>query len=286
MIIAKVFGGLGNQMFQYAAGKALAAQHGVELRLDMRDFDRYDLHGSSLTKLQVKAPTAQAEELSHHPAWKRHLLSRLPAGLSRTYFKERTFGYHPAWQQLGPNTYLDGYFQSERFFLAVAKELRQEFVPATRSVRIENGCADRLRKQESVALHVRRGDYVTNPRTLAVHGVCGVDYYRRAIQMIRERVASPRFHLFSNDMLWARANLGLPDDTVCVDWNADAPEWDLHLMSRCRHHVIANSSFSWWGAWLANHENQVVICPDPWFNDPNLSADDLICAHWTRLAKS
>lgn len=286
MIVARIVGGLGNQMFQYAAAKALAARHGVELRLDIRDFNHYDLHGYGLPKLRVDALAAQSEDLSPYPAWKRRILSRLPTGLSRRYFKERAFGYHPAWQRLGPSAYLDGYFQSERFFGTVADELRSEFVPAVRSRHAENTIVDQFGKQESVALHVRRGDYVTDSRTLAVHGVCGIDYYRRAVQLILERIASPRFHLFSNDIVWALENLGLPDDTLCVDWNSDEPEWDLHLMSRCRHHVIANSSFSWWGAWLATHENQMVICPEPWFNDPRLSAEDLIPARWTRLAKS
>lgn len=140
-------------------------------------------------------------------------------------------------------------------------------------------------KGDSVMLHVRRGDYVSNAKTLRVHGVCSIDYYRRAIGVARERLGQPRFFVFSDDLAWSRENLPLGDDAVFVEGNAEAPEMDIFLMAVCRAHVIANSSFSWWGAWLATTDAPLVIAPDPWFDSPDVSAVDLIPASWQTLRK-
>lgn len=286
MIIVRIIGGLGNQMFQYAAGRSLAASRGTALELDTRDFAFYPLQPFGLSKLRIDTSVSIGQHSHEFPRWKRRVLARLPQGLSRAYYKERSLAYDPAWERLGSHVYLDGYFQSERFFDKVAPILRREFIPAMQSVHPRNMCSERLAQEESVALHVRRGDYVSDRKTLATHGVCSIEYYRRALDLVRNSLKAPRFYLFSNDLEWSRENLTLPSDVVCVDWNGGAPEWDLYLMSKCRHHVIANSSFSWWGAWLATHPEQLVVWPKPWFDDQRLDASDLVPARWTALAKS
>jgi hypothetical protein len=286
LITTRIIGGLGNQMFQYAAGKALAARHRTSLELDLCDFERYPLRRFGLAAFSVDASVLMTRRCNKLRLWKRRVLGRLPAGLVRTYYKERSFSYDPAWEHLGSEIYLDGYFQSERFFSGVAPTLREEFVPRSEGRNLEAVSPDHLQARESVAVHVRRGDYVSDAKTVLTHGVCSSGYYRRALTFMQDCLRAPRFYLFSDDMAWCRENLALPKDVVCVDWNDGCPEWDLYLMSKCRHHVIANSSFSWWGAWLATHPDQLVVCPRPWFDDGRLDARDLVPDRWTPIEKS
>ena len=128
----------------------------------------------------------------------------------------------------------------------------------------------------AVSLHVRRGDYVSDPKTKAILGVCSLDYYRAAIAHIAERIESPAFFVFSDDIAWAKANLEIPFPCEYVDHNQGQQSYnDMHLMSLCKHHIIANSSFSWWGAWLNPRKDKIVIAPENWFAN-NEDAKDLI----------
>jgi hypothetical protein len=145
--------------------------------------------------------------------------------------------------------------------------------------------AGMARESESVMLHVRRGDYVSDARTLRIHGVCSPAYYRAAVTRMREHCANPRFFVFSNDMTWARDNIDLGPEAFFVEGNSRMPEVDVHLMAQCQHHIIANSSFSWWGAWLGSHGQQRVIAPAPWFDAPHMRADDLLPPFWEVLTK-
>jgi hypothetical protein len=285
MIVARIFGGLGNQMFQYAAGRALALRHRTELALDLRAFESYTLHRYALSRLRIEARVADAAELRHYGRRKLALISRLPLGRVRRYHVERTFGARAGWARVPADAYLSGYFQSEFFFAEAAERLRHEFLPVAALGRANEDALALIAGCESVALHVRRGDYVSDKATLDIHGACSAGYYRQAVELMRERVRAPRFFVLSNDLDWARQNVALPGDTVFVDWNASSPELDLHLMSRCRHHVIANSTFSWWGAWLASHPGQVVIAPRPWFDSRALDDSGVLPPRWTRIDK-
>ena len=183
-------------------------------------------------------------------------------------------------------TYLIGYFQSERYFAGqeakIRSELRLREPPPPEIAEL----AGRASASQSVALHVRRGDYVTNNRAAQVHGACSERYYDEASRGLRERHPDARFFVFSDDPAWCRSRLlGLGADAVYVAGNAARPELDLYLMSRCRHHIISNSSFSWWGAWLAEWPGQEVTAPEPWFDDPTLNSADLVPARWRRLPK-
>lgn len=284
MILVRLIGGLGNQMFQYAAGRALAERLGADLLLDLRGFRRYRLRSYGLDRMAIAARPATRRELARWPAFLRG--TRWPAGLfglSACWFREAGPRYAPHFETLSGDVGLDGYFQSERYFLAVRPSLRKEFRPrAPQSLRNAR-LAEAIRAAPSVSLHVRRGDYASNPATLAVHGLCSPAYYRRAVSALRERHEGLRFFVFSDDPAWCRENLALAD-AVFVDNNAAAPECDIFLMSQCRHHVIANSSFSWWGAWLADAEG-TVVAPTRWYTDPALRDDDLIPSGWLRLPR-
>lgn len=281
MIVVRMIGGLGNQMFQYAAARALADKTGHEVVLDTRPFVHYSLHAFMLDRLKVRARVGTSSELRKWPGWlvrPSKVARRL--GVRTRYYSEPRFSYDPGWPETTAPCYLDGYFQSERYFLPVHAALLDDFVPRAPLTTANAALADSMRDCESVMIHVRRGDYVNNAVTLKIHGVCSVNYYRSAIAAVRDRVPRPRFFIFSNDLAWARTHLPIKDDAVFIDGNQDFPEIDIHLMAQCRHHIIANSSFSWWGAWLARTPGQVVVAPRPWFDSTKLDATDLVPARW------
>ena len=284
MILVRLIGGLGNQMFQYEAGRALAARLDAPLLLDLRDFRRYRLRSYGLDRMQIQARPATAWELARWPIWLRN--RRWPVerfGLASRWFREDRMRFSPAFANLTGTVGLDGYFQSELYFADVRQTLLHEFRPRAPLSRENNVLAETIRAVAGASLHVRRGDYVSDPKTSAVHGVCSPAYYQRAISLLRERYEDLRVFVFSDDPAWCRANLSL-DGATFVEGNGAAPECDIFLMAQCRHHIIANSSFSWWGAWLADQPG-TTIAPRPWFSDGTLRDDDLIPSAWLRLPR-
>lgn len=302
MIIAHVIGGLGNQMFQYAAARAMAQSCGQSLALDISGFDGFAPHqgfelfnkfeGPSQSAL-IASPADIREVLGWaavNPALRLLKLHQLAWLRPQSLVLEPHFGYWPGFRQrcassphLTPHAFLCGYWQSEKYFCDIEAVIRQEFrfKPA---VNIENaGFIDKINAVNAVSLHVRRGDYVQNPATLSVHGVCSVAYYQSAIQYIEQRVPNPHFFVFSDDMQWTAENLRIkaPHELVVHNRGADSFN-DMRLMSQCRHHVVANSSFSWWGAWLNACPDKIVVAPENWFARPK-NTQDLIPANWVRL---
>jgi hypothetical protein len=145
--------------------------------------------------------------------------------------------------------------------------------------------AHRIGGEESaVSIHVRRGDYVSDAGTNRFHGTCSVDYYHDAVDRISGFAPASHFFVFSDGIDWAKENLRLRQPVTYVDFNDGEKNYeDLRLMSLCKHHIIANSSFSWWGAWLNPNPDKIVIAPKKWFNDPSINTDDLIPNSWLRL---
>lgn len=289
MVIVRLMGGLGNQMFQYATGRALADQRGCDLCLDLRNLKRDNLRDYQLSHYGVRAEICSSSELLRWPYWARKIIAQLPTiGLRRHWYSEPSFTYSEI-RDFGARTQmLDGYFQSERYFKFIADRLKQEFSPRMTLPNAMEQIAQDIRVTNSVSIHVRAGDYMSDPGVAAVHGVCSKEYYRQAIDIMRDRVLDPKFFVFSDDMKWARTILDLPVESVWVEGNHRRPEVDIHLMSLCQHQIIANSSFSWWGAWLGSvgHAGgQIVIAPEPWFNDARLPDFDLVPERWVRLPK-
>jgi hypothetical protein len=201
---------------------------------------------------------------------------------------EDGWGYDPRLHALPATARLRGYFQSARYWRGHEAQIRADLAPARlpRDRAFEALC-DEIDRSTAVALHVRRGDYLTTERDL--HLVCTDAYYERAVRHIRERVSGAAIYVFSADAAWCRERYAAAPGTTVVDLPASKsePGLDLHLMSRCRHHVVSNSTYSWWGAWLANGEDQIVCVPARWFNDAAMSAAamrDTVPAHWQRIA--
>jgi len=280
MIVARLFGGLGNQLFQYAAGRALADHLGTDLALDPRYLggDRACGMGHFVQaryRTDAPLPPAKSGGLLRYGLWR--LFGRSPR-----FHRERGLGFDPDFLSLPDGTYLHGYWQSERYFAAIADRLRADLAFTTP---LDPANADMAARIETapcaVSVHVRRGDYLAS----GSYAACPPEYYRQAIARLTDDVDGPlTCFIFSNDPAWARDNLDLGAEQVVVDINDETRgAFDMHLMSRCAHHVIANSTFSWWGAWLGTGPDKRVIAPANWFGTARLSNPDLIPEGWLRL---
>jgi hypothetical protein len=293
MIITQLNGGLGNQMFQYAAGRAVAEKLGVPLKLDITFCQISKLRRYALDYFAIKAQTATNEEIAHFRFPGRSLgLSiaiKMPLEYVKPYYKRRVFReqhfhYDPAIRMCGDDTYLEGYWQSEKYFKDIEQLIRNEFTLMTKPDRFNAEMADRIKSCNSVCIHVRLGDYVSSPTANANHGTCSLDYYRKAMRNIEKNVKEPHFFILSDDPAWVREHMDTGNPTTFVDINGpDKGYEDLRLMSLCQHHIIANSSFSWWGAWLSTNPQKIVIAPERWFNQSNINTQDLIPKLWIRI---
>ncbi|MHC1697482.1 MAG: alpha-1,2-fucosyltransferase [Geobacteraceae bacterium] len=179
---------------------------------------------------------------------------------------------------------MDGYWQSEKYFAAIRALLKNEFTLRVPLDGDDLQLAEKIRTCNAVSLHVRRGDYLTNPQAAKHHGTCDRDYYDQAVSFIKQKIPAARLFIFSDDPQWSEANMSYDLPTTIVSKTDGTTEGrDLTLMSSCRHHIIANSSFSWWGAWLGDNPEKLVIAPMHWFNDPARSTGDLIPEGWLRF---
>lgn len=291
MIIIKLKGGLGNQLFQYALGRALSSKSGMALKLDVSGFKQDVLRSYRLQHLCVEAELADEREIealnppkSCYVAWlSRRCKWAFQSFYHRSYVKERGFPFDPEILEIRQPVYLNGYWQSEKYFGSLRSTLLEELRPTAPFSPENAALAAEMRACESVSLHIRRGDYAANPEALKVHGVVPLDYYRAAAAKMAEGLKRPRFFIFSDDMEWVRENLdvGHPLRFVGAD-RRNADYEDLHLMSQCRHQIIANSSFSWWGAWLNRNPDKIVVAPKGWFAAP-IDTRDLIPEAWLQL---
>ena len=293
MIISNLIGGLGNQLFQYATGLAAARRTGTELRIAIDMFEDYQLHqGFELTRVFAVAPIAAnaAEMRVCLGPWRskqaRRLLGRFRPGTLRegSVVVQPTVTYWPGIREVGPMTYLQGYWQSERFFDDAVEEVRTALHFRSPPSEANVHWIRRIESCNSVGLHVRRGDYITNGKNRSIYAVCPPEYYRGAVDHVLQRHPDARFFIFSDEPGWARQ---LFDDQSgimeVVDHNRGSESYnDLRLMSRCRHNIIANSTFSWWAAWLLERPGKLIVAPQRWLRSPGLDAD-MIPARWTRI---
>ena len=279
MIITRLHGRLGNQMFQYAAARALALRSDVPVAVDARTA-RY--RGEGVLTRVFDLPLSEPDTLppSRHEAPLRYVswrYLRRPPVLRR----ERGLGYNPEIENWRDGSYLHGYWQSERYFSDVAETIRKDFtfpaIPDPENAEMAARIGDTL----SIALHVRRGDYVA----LEAHALCDQAYYGEALKRVLKGLeADPTVFVFSDDPGWARENLELPCTKVVVDHNGPERDFeDMRLMSLCDHNVIANSSFSWWAAWLNRNEHKRVAAPTRWFGNPSMHNPDILPEGWMRI---
>lgn len=292
MILVRMLGGLGNQMFQYAAGRSLADRLGTELVLDLSllsgavqglTFRPFALEPFALRARMVTAEESTRYQLRDMPltTWLKTRLLRRHAGLHWVrYFGTR---FNTAIVELPDNTCLTGNFQSEQYFSSIAEQIRTDlsFKEPPKAADVEMLDAIRARAN-AVSVHIRRGDYAANPKTRRVHGLLPTSYYKNAFDYIAARHRDVFFFVFSDDPEWARENVQLCHPHSHVSHLANAAHDDLRLMMECRHHITANSSFSWWSAWLARERDRIVVCPRQWFADAQ-NQGDVVPDKWVRI---
>jgi hypothetical protein len=279
MIITRLHGRLGNQMFQYAAGAALAAREGVPLAIDTRRAIHknegvltrvFDLPLSDPAYL----PPAQHARPLSHALWR--LIGRRPR-----FRRERGLGYNPAFETWGDHSYLHGYWQSETYFAPIAERIRKDFTFTPEMSALNREMATRIAAaSQAVALHVRRGDYVA----LGASAACDQAYYNAALAAVTAGLEDVTVFVFSDDPAWARDNLDVPFNKVVVDFNGPESDYeDMRLMSLCDHNITANSSFSWWAAWLNRNPAKRVAAPARWVLNADQSNPDILPESWIAI---
>lgn len=266
-----LIGGLGNQMFQYAAGRAISLRQGTELVLDTTPLLRAGENTPRSYALGAFNIDASVDTLS--PAQRRRLL------LQRE--KDAPNGWP---SKLPRGLRLEGYWQSERYFIEARAQLLREFSLKSPPSSYAAGIADLIgQAPHSVSVHFRRGDYITNPSAAKFHGVLPESYYAQALAVLRQKLPSWHVFVFSDDPQWVRDHVHIEPPCTLIDSTQSSAEQDIWLMGLCRHHVIANSSFSWWGAWLGTQDG-LHIAPRRWYLDDQAALhESIVPSSWMRL---
>ncbi len=290
MITVLLNGGLGNQLFQYATGRALAERHGVELRLDLSRLEHPE-PGDTRRNFELSSLCINASIISdtdRKPCGKykavlnRQLLKAGLPGFGYIVLREQSCRFDPLILKAPFSCALEGFWQSERYFGEIAPLLQQE-------LRLKQASKTWLESVSSlpdstVALHVRRGDYITNPAAARFHGTCSRDYYRKAVGILLQHHPDSRLIVFSDDPAWCLEHLDIGQPfRLAADFGLRSPAEELMMISCCAHQIIANSSFSWWGAWLNKSPHKMVIAPSRWFADTRIYTGDLVPGSWVRL---
>lgn len=300
-VITRISGGLGNQLFQYALGRALAIESGAALKLDLSSYSHRKPHEAvrtyTLDKFNIEAQVAAKNDFKSigipDPAdqgfmtkLKRRLIRMRESDKAfheRRIILESSFGFIPDILNVKSGAFLAGVWQSEKYFKKYADQIRKDLALkeplSSKALEIQG----QMNANESVAIHIRRGDQVRDPNLVKKHGLLTNDYYANAIGYMKSKLSNPRFFVFSDEIEWVKRNMGFDSGTVYVS-ESNLPDYEeLALMSSCKHQIIAKSSFSWWGAWLNQNPKKIVVAPKRRFAQESTEAQDLIPESWIRL---
>lgn len=293
MVTIRLRGGLGNQMFQYAFGRSLTLKSGDILALDLDEFTwvnskftkrkyellNFNLPDTILTGNYYRFSALTKTETIYRPL--RKILKKFPRNPLGILI-EQTNNYNNNLINYPDRVYYDGYWQSYKYFEEFREKICHEFTPKILS---NDDCSfiKKIQKINSVAVHIRRGDYVTNIHANRNNGLCALNYYYEAVNHILSKYSDLHFFLFSDDVKWVAENFKIDAPFSVVDSNGENKAFmDIYLMSKCSHHIIANSSFSWWGAWLSESKDKTVIAPKKWFNIKR-ETEDLLPKKWVQF---
>lgn len=270
MIIINLTGGLGNQMFQYAFGKAIAIKHKTDLKLHFTNALFNIQRSYELNVFNISASMATEKDLQKFGVIQNRVVNRLLYLFDERYgiqfnkhivTQRYPYIFNSKYLVIKNNSYIQGYWADERYFKGVENILRKEFTPRKKLDEKNQNILKQIQNTVSVSIHVRRGDYITNK--INIPKFIGLNYYINSINKIKNKVSKPVFFVFSDDIPWCKQNLNsLMNNVYYIDHNKGKDSYkDLLLMSACKHNIIANSSFSWWGGWLNINDNKIVIKP-------------------------
>lgn len=295
--IVKLNGGLGNQMFQYAFAYALSKKNKIQLILDFWWFEAVKSHVNvtprtfELDVFNTDYKIATEEALSQvirennlskfqKILWKIFKIKKYKPQ-KNVYVQKSAFDFNKNLFNATEYLYYDGYFQNEKYFKDYRNEILKCFSLKDSLDEKNQSALELIQSSNAVSLHIRRGDYVTLDFVNKLHGTCSLDYYKKAIEYILKHVKNPHFFLFSDDIEWVVANLKIDYPYTVIDFNRDKGWLDLNLMKHCKHNIIANSSFSWWGAWLNENSDKIVIAPKKWLAAKQKY--DILPKEWIKL---
>ena len=292
-IIAQIQGGLGNQLFQYANARAIAHKYQSPLLLDQVWFTKINKDVTPrallLFKLNIKGDLISTESMMKKPKLIRKILQRLWPVKHHIYAEKFHYKFDPGLERepalKAQNLYLIGYWQSYRYFSDIKQILKTEITPNRPLDLNYQSYLEQIQSKSSAMVHVRRGDYINQVSANKIHGFIGLEYYQKGMEILLRKNSNIHFFVFSDDLAWAKENLPYQNRITFIDSIdcKDAVVQELELMTKCQYHLIANSSLSWWGAWLAENENGTIICPKRWANDEDIAWDDLLPSHWQRI---
>lgn len=283
IIVSKLLGGLGNQMFQFAAGYELSNRLNFPYYLDVTKLNKYNKHnGFELNEVfHYNFKIVNKIQLFNLLKFKAYFIANESIKkndqsinkINKQIFREYSVNYNSDFRLINEPCYISGYWQSEKYFKDVEIDLRKIFTFKNPLNTINNNYSNKIINSNSVCVHVRRGDYVSNLKTLNYHGICDLKYYKTAIDLISKKIENPKFYIFSDDIEYAKCFFSQFENCEIVNINCEKNSYnDMHLMSLCKHHIIANSTFSWWGAWLAKSNNQIVVAPKNWL----IGSDEIV----------
>lgn len=289
MIFLKLQGGLGNQMFEYAFARALSIRTNDKICLDMSGLTNlthnvYSLDHFNITNVEtinnyhVEKNKKLGYKISNHFIWRAYN----KGGLRKKFKIEKkmqivfntfgiyscTDGYVKTYKSLSKDKYVEGFFQSSKYFSKYIDIIKNELLVKDKILPQNKDILKEIKKSESICIHIRRGDYtvVTN------HLVCTIEYYKKAVELMKSEIKNPRFFVFSDDINWVKENIDFNCNVTYVEGNNPNYE-ELRLMYSCKHFIISNSSFSWWAQYLSKNKNKIVVAPSRWFNDKNQICD-------------
>lgn len=295
MIKVALNGGLGNQLFQYAAGRALSVKHKTNLffdviplysKLQLKNIATYRKYELGIFSIDAQKNDLPFKGKLFYPLAKTlYFTDKLVNKLHHHYFEEKDFSFDAAVLIQPDNTYLDGHFQSEKYFKKIENIIRKELIFRNPLSETNAAWKKKIENSNSVSIHIRRGDYVLLQKNVQKHGVTSPEYYDRAIAYIADKISHPHFFVFTDDVNWAKENFktNYPFEIVDSNQTPETSYIDMQLMSLCRHNIICNSTFSWWSAWLNANPQKMVIAPSNWFADSAINSKDIYPSDWIKL---
>lgn len=295
MIAVRLMGGLGNQMFQYAIGRKLALKNNTKLNMDMVFFENiadvdtpreYELDCFNIQQYFLAPSKRPQENPDANYLGRKGKLRKLKhkvLGKAWSIYREPHHHFDKKVLDSGDGTYLVGFWQSEKYFKDIRSQLLADFSFKSKPSKANQEILNQIKAGPSISLHVRRGDYVSNKHANKFHGTKGSPYYQKAVKEITKKAPNEyTVFVFSDDINWCKKNLKLPFKTVYVAGNKKGFE-DMRLMVNCDHNIIANSSFSWWAAWLNQNPKKIVVGPKQWFNEPGVNTNDVLPGSWIKV---
>lgn len=289
--VCRLDGGFGNQLFQYATARSIADRLGCDLLLDARAVQTKDSRDYGLGRYAIRADLAAPDLLDALPSPRSSRAGRLrsrlalavPSLFPSPVFWPASFAYDERVLCITRPMYLVGYWQSERYFGWNRSRLQAD-LHIKQPVLDPTGLKERIVASHSVALHIRRGDYHTNTAAAQTHGLCDHRYYVDAVSYMAKHHSDMQLFVFSDEPEWVRQNFQFNVPMVVVDASmGSSTSFDFEMMRTCKHHIISNSTYSWWAAWLAEHDRQIVIAPQRWFNDQTIASQDVVPQRWVRI---